>query len=109
MATPRGEVGSLRHGGFPDGVAVENGYVTMPDLPGIGFEGKSDLYQKNERDCGLECSRPKPRVEFARWFDNFLGRARRWPIADREREVSIKERKDLSMKRRTLSSLSAFV
>ncbi len=30
-------------GGFPDGVAVENGHVTMPDLPGIGFEGKSDL------------------------------------------------------------------
>ncbi|HEY4380142.1 MAG TPA: mandelate racemase/muconate lactonizing enzyme family protein [Acidobacteriaceae bacterium] len=30
-------------GGFPDGVRVENGYVTMPDLPGIGFEGKSDL------------------------------------------------------------------
>ena len=32
------------YGGFPDGVTVENGYVTMPDLPGIGFEGKSDLY-----------------------------------------------------------------
>ena len=31
------------YGGFPDGVRVENGYVTMPDLPGIGFEGKSDL------------------------------------------------------------------
>jgi L-alanine-DL-glutamate epimerase-like enolase superfamily enzyme len=30
-------------GGFPDGVRVENGYVTMPELPGIGFEGKSDL------------------------------------------------------------------
>jgi L-alanine-DL-glutamate epimerase-like enolase superfamily enzyme len=30
-------------GGFPDGVGVQNGYVTMPDLPGIGFEGKSDL------------------------------------------------------------------
>ncbi len=32
------------YGGFPDGVRVENGYVMMPDLPGIGFEGKSDLY-----------------------------------------------------------------
>src|SRR5471030_2364601 len=32
------------YGGFPDGVRVENGHVTMPDLPGIGFEGKSDLY-----------------------------------------------------------------
>jgi L-alanine-DL-glutamate epimerase-like enolase superfamily enzyme len=30
-------------GGFPDGVRVENGYVAMPDLVGIGFEGKSDL------------------------------------------------------------------
>jgi L-alanine-DL-glutamate epimerase-like enolase superfamily enzyme len=30
-------------GGFPDGVRVESGYVTMPELPGIGFEGKADL------------------------------------------------------------------
>jgi L-alanine-DL-glutamate epimerase-like enolase superfamily enzyme len=32
-------------GGFPDGVKVENSYITMPDLPGIGFEGKSDLFK----------------------------------------------------------------
>ena len=32
------------YGGFPDGVKVEAGYITMPDLPGIGFEGKADLY-----------------------------------------------------------------
>ena len=32
------------YGGFPDGVAVKRGHITMPDLPGIGFEGKSDLY-----------------------------------------------------------------
>ncbi len=31
-------------GGFPDGVDVVDGHVTMPDLPGIGFEAKSDLY-----------------------------------------------------------------
>jgi len=31
------------YGGFPDGVRVEDGHITMPDLPGIGFEGKSDL------------------------------------------------------------------
>jgi D(-)-tartrate dehydratase len=31
------------YGGFPDGVRVEDGHVTMPDLPGIGFEGKADL------------------------------------------------------------------
>jgi L-alanine-DL-glutamate epimerase-like enolase superfamily enzyme len=27
-------------------VRVENGYITMPDLPGIGFEGKSDLIKE---------------------------------------------------------------
>ncbi|MBO1073823.1 mandelate racemase/muconate lactonizing enzyme family protein [Roseomonas marmotae] len=31
------------YGGFPDGVRVEQGHITMPELPGIGFEGKSDL------------------------------------------------------------------
>jgi L-alanine-DL-glutamate epimerase-like enolase superfamily enzyme len=31
------------YGGFPDGVRVEDGHVTMPELPGIGFEGKSNL------------------------------------------------------------------
>ena len=30
-------------GGFPDGVKVHDGHIVMPDLPGIGFEGKSDL------------------------------------------------------------------
>ena len=34
------------YGGFPDGVRVENGRIVMPDLPGIGFEGKSDLYKE---------------------------------------------------------------
>jgi len=33
-------------GGFPDGVKVENGFITMPDLAGIGFEGKADLYSQ---------------------------------------------------------------
>jgi L-alanine-DL-glutamate epimerase-like enolase superfamily enzyme len=32
------------YGGFPDGVRVDNGHVTLPELPGIGFEGKADLY-----------------------------------------------------------------
>jgi L-alanine-DL-glutamate epimerase-like enolase superfamily enzyme len=32
------------YGGFPDGVRVEAGYVTLPELPGIGFEAKSDLF-----------------------------------------------------------------
>ena len=34
------------YGGFPDGVRVEGGYVTLPDLPGIGFKGKADLYRE---------------------------------------------------------------
>jgi len=33
-------------GGFPDGVEVKEGYVNLPPLVGIGFEGKSDLYQE---------------------------------------------------------------
>jgi L-alanine-DL-glutamate epimerase-like enolase superfamily enzyme len=34
------------YGGFPDGVRVENGHITMPELPGIGFEAKSDLFRE---------------------------------------------------------------
>ena len=34
------------YGGFPDGVRVVDGHVTLPDLPGIGFEGKADLYRE---------------------------------------------------------------
>jgi L-alanine-DL-glutamate epimerase-like enolase superfamily enzyme len=33
-------------GGFPDGVEVVDGHVTLPDLPGIGFEGRSVLYRE---------------------------------------------------------------
>ena len=33
------------YGGFPDGVRVVGGHVTMPELPGIGFEGKADLFR----------------------------------------------------------------
>jgi L-alanine-DL-glutamate epimerase-like enolase superfamily enzyme len=36
-------------GGFPDGVKVKDGRITMPELPGIGFEGKSDLYAVMKR------------------------------------------------------------
>ena len=31
-------------GGFADGIAVEDGYVRLPDIPGIGFEAKAQLY-----------------------------------------------------------------
>jgi L-alanine-DL-glutamate epimerase-like enolase superfamily enzyme len=34
------------YGGFPDGVKVQDGYVTMPELPGIGFESKADLFRE---------------------------------------------------------------
>ena len=31
-------------GGFADGTPVENGFVRLPDIPGIGFEAKASLY-----------------------------------------------------------------
>ena len=34
------------YGGFPDGVRVDDSFITMPELPGIGFEGKADLYEE---------------------------------------------------------------
>jgi len=37
------------YGGFPDGVRVEDGYIVMPELPGIGFEGKADLIRVMRR------------------------------------------------------------
>jgi L-alanine-DL-glutamate epimerase-like enolase superfamily enzyme len=33
-------------GGFPDGVEVRDGHVLLPDLPGIGFEGRAVLYKE---------------------------------------------------------------
>jgi D(-)-tartrate dehydratase len=32
-------------GGFADRIPVENSYVRMPDVPGVGFEAKSALYR----------------------------------------------------------------
>jgi hypothetical protein len=34
------------YGGFPDGVKVDNGHILLPELSGIGFEGKADLYRE---------------------------------------------------------------
>jgi len=31
-------------GGFADGIAVEDGYVGLPDVPGVGFEAKANLF-----------------------------------------------------------------
>ncbi len=35
------------------GVKVENSFVTLPDLPGIGFEGKANLYAEMRALAGL--------------------------------------------------------
>ena len=35
-------------GGFADEIPVENGTVRLPDVPGIGFEAKADLYRVME-------------------------------------------------------------
>jgi len=40
------------YGGFPDGVKVVDSYVTLPELPGIGFEGKADLYAEMKALAG---------------------------------------------------------
>jgi hypothetical protein len=30
-------------GGFADGISVEDGYVALPQVPGVGFETKAEL------------------------------------------------------------------
>lgn len=32
-------------GGFADGIPVEDSYVSLPEIPGIGFEAKNELYR----------------------------------------------------------------
>jgi hypothetical protein len=32
-------------GGFADNTPVVNSYVTMPDVPGVGFEAKASLFK----------------------------------------------------------------
>jgi len=36
-------------GGFADGIPVENGYVRLPAVPGVGFEAKRDLWDVMSR------------------------------------------------------------
>jgi L-alanine-DL-glutamate epimerase-like enolase superfamily enzyme len=31
-------------GGFADDARLENGYLRLPDRPGIGFEAQNELY-----------------------------------------------------------------
>jgi L-alanine-DL-glutamate epimerase-like enolase superfamily enzyme len=40
-------------GGFADGLPVEDGTVRLPEVPGIGFEAKSDLYAVMREVAGL--------------------------------------------------------
>jgi L-alanine-DL-glutamate epimerase-like enolase superfamily enzyme len=40
-------------GGFSDGLPVEDGTVRLPEVPGIGFEAKSDLYAVMREVAGL--------------------------------------------------------
>ena len=32
-------------GGFADGIAVEDSYVKLPEIPGVGFEAKSEMFR----------------------------------------------------------------
>jgi L-alanine-DL-glutamate epimerase-like enolase superfamily enzyme len=32
-------------GKFPDGTRIDDGYIRLPDIPGIGFEANSELYR----------------------------------------------------------------
>jgi L-alanine-DL-glutamate epimerase-like enolase superfamily enzyme len=32
-------------GGFADGIPVKDGYVKLPEIPGVGFEAKGELFQ----------------------------------------------------------------
>lgn len=41
------------YGGFADGVPIENGYVTLPDIPGIGMELKSQMFSAIRRTLEL--------------------------------------------------------
>jgi D(-)-tartrate dehydratase len=38
--------------GFADGIEVEDGWVALPDVPGVGFEAKGDLIQLLRRELG---------------------------------------------------------
>jgi L-alanine-DL-glutamate epimerase-like enolase superfamily enzyme len=41
-------------GGFADNVPVENGYVRLPELPGVGFEAKNVLYNIMKKVAGQD-------------------------------------------------------
>ena len=40
---------TLPYGGYWDGVRVQDGCVKIPDLPGVGYEAKANLFALLER------------------------------------------------------------
>jgi L-alanine-DL-glutamate epimerase-like enolase superfamily enzyme len=40
-------------GGFADDARVENGFIKLPDRPGIGFEGQAALYRIMRELAGI--------------------------------------------------------
>jgi hypothetical protein len=42
---------------LPDSFRVEDGHIVMPDIPGIGFEGNSDLIKVMREQAGRFCRR----------------------------------------------------
>jgi len=45
QSCPRARTRSSAYAGFPDDVRVEDCHIVVPELPGIRFEGKSDLHE----------------------------------------------------------------
>jgi len=41
-------------GGFADDIPVENGYVRLPEIPGVGFEAKNNLYSVMKKVAGQD-------------------------------------------------------
>ena len=39
--------------GFADDAVIENGYISLSDRPGIGFEGQAALYRGDARARGV--------------------------------------------------------
>jgi len=42
--------------GFADDARIENGYISLSDRPGIGFEGQAALYQRDARPRSVRTS-----------------------------------------------------
>jgi len=55
-------------GGSADGFPVEDSYVRLPEIPGIGFEGQRRIVPRHERVAGgLAMFHPPPPVQTQCW------------------------------------------